>query len=129
MSHFKKMALAAAFTSCTAIALSISGSSHTANAASTNSVRLELCNQGLKWQDLTISGFNQNGQKVASRDYAIIGRSWKGVDCKKASDYWWKTGQVIDLNYHTPDGVITNHAEIPLSAADGSYYTVLIGND
>ena len=64
-----------------------------ANAATSN-VQIELCSNSSKPSRAGITGVNQNGTRVGSPWTSIDRRS-----CSTMSNYWWRAGQTIQIEY------------------------------
>lgn len=97
----------------TAASLFLPGVAH----AASPSVQMEVCNndnEGSRQFELT--GLNQHGVRVSSPTYTIRGRR-----CQLFANWWWKTGQALEVRARGKSLTQTDYFDIPSGTRDGSY--------
>ncbi|MET8760172.1 hypothetical protein [Lentzea sp. NPDC004782] len=110
MSLLRPRALTAAVV--TAASLFLPGVAH----ASSPSVQMEVCNnENSGSRQFELTGLNQNGVRVSSPTYSIQWRS-----CRLFADWWWKTGQRLEVRVRGLSLSQTDYFDIPQGARDGS---------
>jgi len=96
----------------TAASLCLSGVAH----ASSPSVQMEVCNnQNSGSRQFELTGLNQDGVRVSSPIYSVQWRS-----CRLFANWWWKTGQTLEVRVRGTSLSETDYFGIPQDARDGS---------
>ncbi|KJK46982.1 hypothetical protein UK23_21755 [Lentzea aerocolonigenes] len=90
-------------------------------AASEPSVRVSVCNGNKRDQAVTVSGVNQNGQRVTTNGTAVYPPGVCGVILSSRNVYWWATGRSVQIqHWFTSETPRNTSCFIPKSAPNGS---------
>ncbi|PWK85588.1 hypothetical protein C8D88_106216 [Lentzea atacamensis] len=85
--------------------------------ATSPSVQMEVCNnQNSGSRSFELTGLNQHGVRVSSPIYSIRWRS-----CQLFANWWWKTGQSLEVRVRGTSLSQTDYFGIPQGTRDGSY--------